>query len=57
MNKFDGQLKGQVLKRMAIDNPWWISGAIAEDYKALPAVCQQRIFPLPRRALWGIILP
>lgn len=47
MNKFDGQLKGQVLKRMAIDNPWWISGAIAEDYKALPErVYLDEFYPL-----------
>lgn len=36
MSRFDGQLKEQMMKRMAIDNPWWISGSIAEDYKELP---------------------
>lgn len=47
MNKFGGQLKGQVLKRMAIDNPWWISGTIAEDYKALPErVYLNEFYPL-----------
>ena len=47
MSKFDGQLKGQVLKRMSIDNPWWISGAIAEDYKALPErVYLDEFYPL-----------
>lgn len=47
MSKFDGQLKGQVLKRMSIDNPWWVSGAIAEDYKALPErVYLDEFYPL-----------
>lgn len=47
MSKYDGQLKGQVLKRMSIDNPWWLSGAIAEDYKALPErVYLDEFYPL-----------
>lgn len=34
---FSEQLKGQMEKRLSIDNPWWLSGQIAEDYKAMPA--------------------
>ena len=36
MSRFEEQLKGQMIKRMSIDNPWWLSGTIAEDYKAMP---------------------
>ena len=28
MSKFEGQLKEQMIKRMSIDNPWWIEGDI-----------------------------
>jgi predicted AAA+ superfamily ATPase len=36
MNHFDSQLKEQLIKRMSIDNPWWLSGSIASDYKEMP---------------------
>lgn len=36
MTKFQDQLKGQIIKRMSIDNPWWLSNEIATDYKNLP---------------------
>lgn len=34
--QFNSQLKEQMIKRMSIDNPWWLSQSIAEDYKAMP---------------------
>ena len=47
MSKFEGQLKEQMIRRMSIDNPWWISGNIAEDYKGLPArVYLNEFYPL-----------
>ncbi len=27
MSRFEEQLKGQMIKRMSIDNPWWLSGS------------------------------
>lgn len=30
------QLKEQIIKRMSMDNPWWITGSIPEDYKEMP---------------------
>lgn len=36
MARFDSQLKEQVIKRMSIDNPWWLSGNIADDYQEMP---------------------
>lgn len=47
MSKFEGQLKEQMIRRMSIDNLWWISGNIAEDYKGLPArVYLNEFYPL-----------
>lgn len=47
MSRFDGQLKEQMVKRMSIDNPWWITGSIAEDYKELPErVYLDEFYPL-----------
>lgn len=47
MSRFDGQLKEQMIKRMSIDNPWWISGNIADDYKGLPErVYLSEFYPL-----------
>lgn len=34
--QFESQLKEQLIKRMAIDNPWWLSGKIADDYYKMP---------------------
>ena len=36
MSQLNSQLKEQLLKRMSIDNPWWLSGMIADDYKNMP---------------------
>ena len=36
MNRLAKQLKEQMIKRMAIDNPWWITGTIADDFKDMP---------------------
>jgi len=36
MNQFNGQLKEQMIKRMSIDNPWWLTHTIANDYKNMP---------------------
>lgn len=36
MSQFNGQLKEQMIKRMSIDNPWWLSRTIAKDYKDMP---------------------
>lgn len=36
MSLFNNQLKEQLIKRIAIDNPWWLSGTIAGDYKKMP---------------------
>lgn len=36
MSQFDSQLKEQLIKRMSIDNPWWLSGNIADDYRGMP---------------------
>ena len=36
MSHLNSQLKEQLLKRMSIDNPWWLSGMIADDYKNMP---------------------
>lgn len=36
MSTLDSQLKEQLIKRMAIDNPWWLSGTIIDDYKTMP---------------------
>lgn len=30
------QLKEQIIKRMSMDNPWWITASIPEDYKEMP---------------------
>lgn len=30
------QLKEQIVKRMSMDNPWWITKSIPEDYKSMP---------------------
>ena len=47
MSRFEGQLKEQMIRRMSIDNPWWISGNIAEDYKGLPErVYLSEFYPL-----------
>ena len=36
MKKLSEQLKEQIIKRMSIDNPWWITSTIPEDYKRMP---------------------
>ena len=36
MHNLNEQLKEQLLKRLSIDNPWWVSGTISEYYKSLP---------------------
>lgn len=47
MSKFEGQLKEQMIKRMSIDNPWWIEGDIAQDYKEMPErVYLNEFYPL-----------
>lgn len=47
MKRFDEQLKEQMRKRMSIENPWWISGNIADDYKGLPErVYLSEFYPL-----------
>ena len=30
------QLKEQIVKRMSMDNPWWMTNSIPEDYKSMP---------------------
>lgn len=30
------QLKEQIIKRVSMDNPWWITASIPEDYKEMP---------------------
>ena len=30
------QLKEQIIKRMSMDNPWWMTNSIPEDYKSMP---------------------
>ena len=40
-------LKEQIVKRMAIDNPWWITGTIADDYREMPSrVYLEEFYPL-----------
>lgn len=47
MGKLDEQLKAQMRKRMSIDNPWWVSRDIAEDYKGMPErVYLKEFYPL-----------
>lgn len=31
----DAPLKKQILTRLVYDNPWWVSGVIADDYKSM----------------------
>lgn len=44
MSKLDSQLKEQLIKRMSIDNPWWLSGSIADDYKKMPLRPYSEVF-------------
>ena len=44
MSQLDSWLKEQVIKRMSIDNPWWLSGAIAEDYSKMPQRSYNEVF-------------
>ena len=44
MSQLDSQLKEQVIKRMSIDNPWWLSGAIADDYSKMPQRAYNEVF-------------
>ena len=45
--KVNEQLKEQIVKRMSMDNPWWINGSIPNDYKAMPPRAYlSRFFPL-----------
>lgn len=37
MNTFSNQLKEQITKRMAIDNPWWSRASIPDDYRQMPS--------------------
>ena len=47
MHRLGKQLKEQLVKRMSIDNPWWLRGTIAEDYKELPSrVYLDEFYPL-----------
>ena len=47
MHRLGKQLEEQLVKRMSIDNPWWLQGEIAEDYKKLPSrVYLNEFFPL-----------
>ena len=47
MNRLAKQLKEQMIKRMAIDNPWWITGTIADDFKDMPErVYLEEFYPL-----------
>ena len=47
MHRLGKQLKEQLVKRMSIDNPWWLKGTIAEDYKELPSrVYLEEFYPL-----------
>ena len=36
MNRLNEQLKEQLLRRLAMDNPWWVEGKIANDYSMMP---------------------
>ncbi|MFI3314111.1 MAG: ATP-binding protein [Rikenellaceae bacterium] len=36
MSTLNNQIKEQLLKRLVIDNPWWVNGHIAEDYNNMP---------------------
>jgi len=44
MSRLDSQLKEQVIKRMSIDNPWWLSGVIADDYSKMPQRAYNEVF-------------
>jgi len=44
MSQLHGQLKEQLIKRISIDNPWWLSGTIAEDYKRMPERSYTNVF-------------
>ncbi len=44
MSQFNEQLKEQIIKRMSIDNPWWLSRTIATDYKNMPPRAYLREF-------------
>ena len=44
MSQLDSQLKEQVIKRISIDNPWWLTGAIAEDYSKMPQRAYNDVF-------------
>lgn len=44
MGLFNEQLREQMIKRMSIDNPWWLSSKIAEDYKSMPPRAYLREF-------------
>ena len=41
---YSEQLKEQIAKRLSIDNPWWISGQIAEDYNKMSTRAYLREF-------------
>lgn len=36
MKMYEEQLKNQIIKRLELDNPWWITNAIAADYDNMP---------------------
>ncbi len=41
---YSEQLKEQIAKRLSIDNPWWLSGQIAEDYNKMSTRAYLREF-------------
>lgn len=47
MHRLGKQLEEQIIKRMSIDNPWWITGTIADDYKEMPSrMYLEEFYPL-----------
>ncbi len=36
MSVLNDQIKEQLLKRLVIDNPWWVNGHISEDFNNMP---------------------
>lgn len=36
MNEFNNLLQEQMIKRLSIDNPWWVNGTISNDYDKMP---------------------
>ena len=47
MQRLGKHIEEQIIKRMSIDNPWWITCSIAEDYKEMPSrMYLEEFYPL-----------